>query len=80
MPDPTTSILGASARSVAARPILRAAAANEVFVVLAIPDTDAADFTLLARVIADAVARLGLTPGRAIVALLKSTSIEILGA
>ena len=34
---------------------------------------------LLSRVTADAVARLGLLPGRPVLALIKSTSIEVLG-
>ena len=34
---------------------------------------------LLARVTPDAVARLGLGPGAAVLALIKSTSIEVLG-
>jgi molybdate transport system ATP-binding protein len=35
---------------------------------------------LLSRVTPDAVTRLGLAPGRAVLALIKSTSIEVLGA
>ena len=35
---------------------------------------------LLARVTPDAIARLGLSPGGAVLALIKSTSIEVLGA
>jgi molybdate transport system ATP-binding protein len=35
--------------------------------------------TLLARVTPDAVTRLALAPGSAVLALIKSTSIEVLG-
>jgi molybdate transport system ATP-binding protein len=35
--------------------------------------------TLLSRVTPDAVMRLGLTPGSAVLALVKSTAIEVLG-
>ena len=34
---------------------------------------------LLARVTPDAIVRLGLAPGDAVLALIKSTSIEVLG-
>jgi len=37
------------------------------------------DGALLARVTPDAVARLGLVPGGPVLALIKSTSIEVLG-
>jgi molybdate transport system ATP-binding protein len=38
------------------------------------------DGALLARVTPDAVARLALSPGGPVLALIKSTSIEVLGA
>jgi len=50
-------------------------AARTVLVEVALPGG-----ALLARVTPDAVARLGLGPGAAVLALIKSTSIEVLGA
>jgi molybdopterin-binding protein len=46
-----------------------------VLVEIALPDG-----ALLSRVTPDAVARLGLSPGGPVLALIKSTSIEMLGA
>jgi molybdate transport system ATP-binding protein len=50
------------------------AARHTVLVELALPGG-----TLLSRVTPDAVMRLGLTPGSAVLALVKSTAIEVLG-
>jgi molybdopterin-binding protein len=47
---------------------------HTVLVEIALPDA-----TLLSRVTPDAVRRLGLTQGSAVLALIKSTSIEVLG-
>lgn len=48
---------------------------HTVLVEVALPDG-----ALLARVTPDAIARLGLAPGGPVLALIKSTSIEVLGA
>jgi len=48
---------------------------HSVLVEIALPSG-----ALLARVTPDAIVRLGLSPGGSVLALIKSTSIEVLGA
>jgi molybdate transport system ATP-binding protein len=50
-------------------------ARGSVLVEIALPEG-----ALLSRVTSDAIVRLGLTPGRPVLALIKSTSIEVLGS
>jgi molybdate transport system ATP-binding protein len=56
------------------RRIAGQAARGSVLVEIALPDGG-----LLSRVTSDAIARLDLAPGRPVLALIKSTSIEVLG-
>ncbi|HME27059.1 MAG TPA: molybdenum ABC transporter ATP-binding protein [Acetobacteraceae bacterium] len=56
------------------RRIAGQAARGSVLVEIALPDG-----ALLSRVTSDAIVRLGLTPGKPVLALIKSTSIEVLG-
>jgi molybdate transport system ATP-binding protein len=64
------NIIPGTVRRIAADPARRA-----VMVEVALPDG-----TLLARVTPDAIVRLGLSLGRPVLALIKSTSIEVLGS
>jgi molybdate transport system ATP-binding protein len=64
------NIIAGTVRRIAADPARRA-----VMVEIAL-----ADGALLARVTRDAIARLALSPGGEVLALIKSTSIEVLGA
>ena len=64
------NIIAGTVRRIAADPARRA-----VMVEIALPDG-----ALLARVTPDAIARLALAPGGPVLALIKSTSIEVLGA
>jgi molybdate transport system ATP-binding protein len=57
------------------RQIAGHAARGSVLVEIALPDG-----ALLSRVTSDAIVRLGLVPGRPVLALIKSTSIEVLGS
>jgi molybdate transport system ATP-binding protein len=57
------------------RRIAGQAARGSVLVEIALPDG-----ALLSRVTSDAIVRLGLEPGRPVLALIKSTSIEVLGS
>jgi molybdate transport system ATP-binding protein len=56
------------------RRIASQAARGSVLVEIALPDGG-----LLSRVTSDAISRLGLAPGRPVLALIKSTSIEVVG-
>jgi molybdate transport system ATP-binding protein len=56
------------------RRIVEDAARHSVLVEIGLPSG-----ALLARVTPDAVVRLGLSPGHPVLALIKSTSIEVLG-
>jgi molybdate transport system ATP-binding protein len=63
------NVVPGTVRQIAADPVRRA-----VMVEIALPDG-----ALLSRVTPDAVARLALIPGGPVLALIKSTSIEVLG-
>jgi molybdate transport system ATP-binding protein len=63
------NIVGGTIRRITAEPMRRS-----LLVEIALPSG-----ALLSRVTADAVARLGLAPGTPVLALIKSTSIEVLG-
>jgi molybdopterin-binding protein len=57
------------------RRIAREASRHSVLVEIALPDG-----VMLSRVTPDAVVRLALSPGAPVLALVKSTAIEVLGA
>jgi molybdate transport system ATP-binding protein len=63
------NIISGTVRRITADPLRRA-----VMVEIALPDG-----ALLARVTPDAIMRLALSPGRPVLTLIKSTSIEVLG-
>jgi molybdate transport system ATP-binding protein len=64
------NVIAGTVRQIAADPVRRA-----VMVEIALPDG-----ALLARVTQDAITRLALSPDRPVLALIKSTSIEVLGS